>query len=230
MSKGRIDSGKQAMPRSLIASVLLWALSVASHCEASIVREMPPQQLVHYAKLAFAGTVIDTKPERLGETIVTRVVFSDLRFAKGKAATPTLTLTLEGGRIGEEGISVSGQPGFLLGQRYIVLTTTDVGEVERELIPVVGLYQGVFRITKDGRGRSVVLDPFSRAVVRISADRLTVVLPDSLVSAKYRGRVDQPERDEDRHGSPHEIVYERNDPGTRLTEEEFLNALRRLVE
>ncbi len=172
-----------------------------SSLEASSVIPLDLQQCVHYSGLAFAGTVSRVRAEytRDHSTIVTRVTFSHIVVAKGRHNWLTLTMTLEGGRVGPEEIIVPGQPQFELGRRYILLVDSDLGTSDNSYIPVIGMYQGFFTVDKDSsRREDVVMDLNGRPVVAIRDGHVVVLgrkKEDIGLSSVRRGPVRTSSRD-----------------------------------
>ncbi|HMB67495.1 MAG TPA: hypothetical protein VKM96_06075 [Candidatus Bathyarchaeia archaeon] len=145
--------------------MLLGFESLIPFCSyASTVIPMDLEGCVSYSSLAFAGTVSSKATDWTDEhsTIVTRVTFADLYVVKG-AAGSTVTLTFEGGRVGDEEILVPGQPSFEAGRRYVVLSDADRGSSDNSYSPTIGLYQGYYNIGLDG----IVADWAGRKIVGV---------------------------------------------------------------
>jgi len=216
---------------ALLATLMCGATAAG----ASMVLYMPPRDLAGHAGLIFAGTVTGSRPEKVRGTVITYVVFRDLRLAKGTATGDSVLLALEGGTVGNDLIVVTGQPNFEVGNRYVLFVLPDRGPGKNSLTPVVGLYQGYFKVERlPGSRGSIVLDGLLRPVVRISPDQVTVVMPDSLFPAAIRERMiargNADSLREARWGLEHRnrggVLREPEDPGTRVSEEEFLEAVR----
>jgi hypothetical protein len=204
-----------------------------------VIRAMTPERLTQYSDRVFAGDVTSVTTEKAQGRILTRVVFKNLKFAKGEQAADSIRLTLEGGRVGEELVVVDGQPEFEIGLRYIVFATTVGGYLGQGpfALRVVGMQQGCFRVIQAPTVTvTQVLDYDRRPVVQVSADKLTLVLPDSLIPPRLRAL--RAERDSISHMAappeslrrqPYKVLGEGRDPGTRVTEGAFLSAIARLV-
>ncbi|HYE88316.1 MAG TPA: hypothetical protein VEA16_18265 [Vicinamibacterales bacterium] len=110
--------------------------------------------LVSKAELIFVGKVVDRRSVYAGgrtRLIVTDVTFDVLRVIKGAAGMQT-RLTFLGGRVGAEGLVVTGMPQFEIGDRDVLF----VGD-RTASSPLVGFWQGRFRVRADSAtGRDVV--------------------------------------------------------------------------
>jgi hypothetical protein len=214
---------------------LLTLLVTSAESDATLVTPFTPRQAAARSGLVFAGTVSAILPERAHGFIVTRVVFRDLRFGKGASRSDSLVLTLAGGTVGNEFEVVDGQPAFERERRYIVFAISDLGSPANNYMPVIGLHQGYFRVEPAstlGMGR--VRDWQGLHLVAVAPERVTVVLPDSLIPAQLRTELDAKRHRDAVHGrspeaqagQPRRVLLGNEDPGTRLTEEEFLTAVR----
>jgi hypothetical protein len=123
------------------------------------------------------GTVASTNSRRTGaREIVTDFRFADLDVIKGAVANGTLTMTLLGGTVGTDTLTVAGAPTFHPGIRYLVFVSGN-GSV---MFPLVGGDQGIFQIRKDVvSGVSRVHDYAGRALTRLPG-RADSALVDSL--------------------------------------------------
>ena len=111
------------------------------------------------------GTAVATNSRRTGtREIVTDYRFNNLEIVKGTVLTTSLTLTMLGGTIGTEALTVAGAPTFQKGVRYLVFIAGN-GTV---MFPLVGGQQGIFQIRKEAStGISRVHDYAGRAVTRL---------------------------------------------------------------
>ena len=92
------------------------------------------------------GTVATTSARRTGaREIVTDYAFDKLEVVKGTVSTSLLTLTMLGGSVGTDKLTVAGAPTFKRGVRYLVFVTGN-GAV---MFPLVGGDQGIFQIRGD---------------------------------------------------------------------------------
>ena len=111
------------------------------------------------------GTVATTSARRTGaREIVTDYAFDKLEVVKGTVTTSLLTLTMLGGSVGTDKLTVAGAPTFKRGVRYLVFVTGN-GAV---MFPLVGGDQGIFQIRGDPlSGVPRVHDYTGRAVTRL---------------------------------------------------------------
>lgn len=111
------------------------------------------------------GTAVAINARRTGvREIVTDYHFTNLEIVKGTVLTTSLTLTMLGGAIGTDTLTVAGAPTFQKGVRYLVFIAGN-GTV---MFPLVGGQQGIFQIRKEGTtGISRVHDYAGRAVSRL---------------------------------------------------------------
>lgn len=113
------------------------------------------------------GTVAMTRSRRTGERqIVTDYGFDNLQIVKGTLPAGALTLTMLGGTVGADTLTVAGAPTFQRGIRYLVFVTGN-GSV---MFPLVGGHQGIFQVRTDATtGVTRVHDYAGRPVARPSA-------------------------------------------------------------
>ena len=134
------------MSTPLLAAVLLLAVP------ENLCTTVPPMlysEIVGTAEQIVIGTATGSTCAAAdgGKTIRTHVTFERLTWLKG-AADPTLTLQLEGGRIGEDRLLIPAMPEFRVGARYLLY----VAHNKTNLSPIVGFYQGAFEIVqRDGK-------------------------------------------------------------------------------
>lgn len=101
---------------TLICSVLSVGACTAL-CSSSTLDEG-----IHAADIIFAGTVRRCESFRDGGTIRTRYYFGSVRYVKGARPDSTLTLTQDGGSLGSMVIEVEEEVHFVVGMRYVVLS------------------------------------------------------------------------------------------------------------
>jgi hypothetical protein len=106
------------------------------------------------------------------KTIQTFVTFDDLQMLGGRYDKPTLTLRIEGGRIGDRGLFINGAPDFQPEQRVLMFVQGN----GRDVVPLVGWTQGLFRLSNDANGAQVVSDAEGRAVTAVQGSRVLVDL------------------------------------------------------
>ena len=111
------------------------------------------------------GTAVATNSRRTGtREIVTDYRFNNLEIVKGTVLTTSLTLTMLGGTVGTDTLTVAGAPTFQKGVRYLVFIAGN----NTVMFPLVGGQQGIFQIRKEAStGISRVHDYAGRAVTRL---------------------------------------------------------------
>ena len=121
----------------------------------TVVPPMFYSEIVKTAEVIVTGTAGPalSRHEEGGNTIRTYVKFDKLTWHKGTPAE-SLTLRLEGGRVGEDRLVVREMPEFKPGARYLLYVVGNGSNVS----PIVGFYQGAFEIVnRDGREVLVTL-------------------------------------------------------------------------
>lgn len=237
-----------------IAVMAIISLITVPRAPASTVFEASLSSLSRKAGVVFAGTVsnIESGWDRDHKTIVTRVTFSQLDYVKGARNGKQLTLNLQGGTVGNEGIVVDGQPEFRVGSRYVLLCSSDLGSARNAYIPIAGLYQGFFPVATDSAsGLKVVHDWEMRPLAAVQNGHAVVVSRRSYVRPNpsiriHDGRdglgrplpdsVVRPARASQSKNfmgttrvTPMEVVDRESDPMTRISEKDFLGILRSLA-
>jgi hypothetical protein len=192
--------------------------------------------LVSRCGVAFAGTVSGKSVEQLETTIVTHVDFTGVVFAKGGPKKGKARLTLAGGKVGKRTVLSPGLPKFEVGRRYVVLAYEDWGSKQNSYLPIVGLFQGYFRVESDfHHGTPIVFDFAGRQVVRIEKHRLVVTRSSARPESSLVGlamdslAASGPESQDSRDRDEILLLRTEEDPGTRMSEEEFLAGIRRLA-
>ncbi|MQA28261.1 MAG: hypothetical protein GEU82_00270 [Luteitalea sp.] len=164
--------------RSIILSLFL-ALSVAASPRATVLIPADVGELARDARAIARGVVVSvdgrwTDDRRTIETIVTLETEAYLKGGFGE----TLQFRIPGGSLGRYRNIVVGAPQFTPGQRVIVF----LGARGPGIPFVLGLGQGVFRVTMDASRTWTVspppMLPSSGPVVRGSATRRAAPLAD----------------------------------------------------
>ncbi len=132
----------------------LAALATAGLLGAQVV-PMRYSDIVKQADVIAVGTVTkaESRHEEGGKTIRTYVKFEKLDLHKGKAPGGTITLQLEGGKVGEDTLRVTYMPRFVVGRRYLIYVRPDNFKA---LSPIVGFNQGAFEV-KPSKTRQVLV-------------------------------------------------------------------------
>ena len=128
----------------MVGSVLL----LTRLAGATTVLEKTFPALVQDAEVIALGTVtaIESEWDAEKETPFTLVTFSDLEVSKGDTSQTELTLRFLGGPTPDGLVmQIAGTPQFHLEERAVVFVTGN----ETQALPLVGLWQGVYRVTFD---------------------------------------------------------------------------------
>ena len=138
---------------------------------AATVKPMSWSELVARSDAIVAGTAVDTvsRYEEGGRTIRTYVTFTNLTTLKGTPGAPVMILRLEGGRVGDTRLVVSGMPVFKMSRRYLLFVRGN----NKHVSPITGYNQGVFEIVQD-RGRRVLKNLDGLEVIGIENNRLVL--------------------------------------------------------
>ena len=121
--------------------------------------------LVQEADEIVIGTVVAISARRTAaREIVTDYRLDELEIITGTVRGGSLTLTLLGGTVGTDSLTVAGAPKFEHGVRYLLFVVGN-GAV---MFPLVGGHQGVFQMRKDlVSGEMRVHDYAGRALSRL---------------------------------------------------------------
>jgi hypothetical protein len=190
-----------------------------------------------------------------GQVIHTNVEFTDIVVAKGPRSQGPTVLTFRGGTANGKNLIVRGQPRFKLGRRYIIMSRATAESPDAGGFPVVGVYHGYFQVVAKGANneeivyswqdfplagfegdRAVVVGwmlPMARTApsnVDRSAGPLSTKQVDPSVTIETAppleellGPLGLPLRDP---AEAFTIIHPDRDPGTRVTEAEFLRYVR----
>jgi len=129
------------------------------HAMVAAHRDFP--ELVARAEQIVIGTVADIHEEQddVGAPS-TLVTFSDLTVLKGDVGA-TLTLHLYGGTAGDVAVHISDMPSFAVGERAVLFVAGN----GRSVCPLVGVWQGRFRVRQGTDGGTDVIEDGSGAVI-----------------------------------------------------------------
>ena len=125
---------------------------------ADLMVPMPVEEMAAHSKLILQGKVVSTTVLRddTGE-IYTKVDLQVDEVWKGSLATNHFTIVLGGGILGDEGVSISGQVEYEVGEEvvaFLVLNSRGEGVT-------LGLSQGKFHVWADpATGEKLVHNPF----------------------------------------------------------------------
>lgn len=140
-----------------LAHVLLTACAL-SPLIARGTTVIPPtfDELVTKAELIFRGSVMSVHSQWVGEAaerhIATYVTFKVEDALKGEPGT-SYTLQILGGTVGSETMGVSDSPKFVVGDQDLLF----VEHNGQQFVPLVGIMNGRFHITRDAQtGRDML--------------------------------------------------------------------------
>lgn len=143
------------MKRFIYFGAFLAAFVALSCVTATTV--IPPtfNELVDEADTIFQGSVTSVRSEWVGEGaqrhIMTYVTFNVEQSIKGQVGK-NYTLRMLGGTVDGETMGIADAPRFEVGNRDILFVQNNGSQV----IPLVGIMHGRFRVARDGGGREVV--------------------------------------------------------------------------
>jgi hypothetical protein len=128
---------------------------------AMVVKDRDFVDLVERAEQILSGTVsaVEVSHDASGSP-VTHVRFVDLVVLKGTVEAP-FTLELYGGSAVNGGVRISGTPRFEVGERAFVFVAGN----GRRLCPLVGVWQGLFRVRFDADSGVEVVENHARLPV-----------------------------------------------------------------
>jgi hypothetical protein len=114
-------------------------------------------EFVERADCVLIGTVmrVTTAVEPAGEKMYTYVTLADLEVLKGDVPDPAYVLRVRGGVVNTQAEVSPGLPQWEAGGRSILFVQGNV----RDLFPVVGRHQGVFRVGWDAARQQEVVRP-----------------------------------------------------------------------
>jgi hypothetical protein len=141
------------MKTALIAC--LTAVLASNAAGATTVSYVGLDDLVGLADGIVAGTVTGSVSRRgPDKEIYTFITFADLNVIKGSIDGPSLTLRFQGGAVEDEALELEGSPRFDLHHRVILFVRGN----GKDIVPIVGWTQGVFRIKANADAVENVVD------------------------------------------------------------------------
>ena len=152
----------------IVAVTLLSALCMTA--QATVLLYKSFDQLVSESEGIVVGTVRLVQVGAVGRPskLHTYVTLDDVQAVSGQVPEGRLTLRLKGGFDGRQGLQIEGAPTFRQNERVLVFVKGN----GRELVPIVGWKQGLFRIRQSADGRNVVHDADGNEVVGIRQGQL----------------------------------------------------------
>jgi len=155
---------------TLLALAALAALAAAQGAaQATTLPYKGLDKLVAEADGIVIGTVRQVQSVQDSEKdIHTFVTLDHVKMLGGRHAAPTLTLRMRGGHVGKESLRVDGAPQFKADERVLMFVQGN----GRDIVPLVGWNQGLFRLVNDRNGNTMVADAAGRPVVALDGDRV----------------------------------------------------------
>ena len=147
-----------------VVGAIVSAMSAAS-LSAMVVVPAEFSEMVTASELVVHGRVVEIRPQIVGDrrTIETVVTLTVLDAIKGQPGT-TVYFRVPGGQIGRYRRFMVGAPEFVAGDEVVLFLK---GRPPAVPFPF-GLSQGVYRVVRDGDGRSLVTPPIvSEAAGRV---------------------------------------------------------------
>ena len=150
--------------------VFAYILFFAMQAQATTLLKKNLADLVAEADGIVVGTVSELNARYdKKKDINTYVTLNDLKVVHGQYDASSLVLQLRGGEIEGDVFEIHGSPKFETKDRVIIFLK-DNG---REMVPIVGWTQGVFRVAKDEKtGNERIKDHEGNNVVEVSGDEL----------------------------------------------------------
>jgi len=154
----------------LIQCAVAVCLACNPWAAATTIEPMPVARLADHAALVVDGVVESVQSfwSYDPREIVSEVRFTSVEYWKGSpsptAGAASLTLTVPGGTIGTMTFRIAGAPTFALGQRWVLFVLQ-----EYRTFPVVGLWEGAFRVERDALGIDRVHTSGGQTVIGIDA-------------------------------------------------------------
>ena len=153
---------------------------------AQVVKPLAYSEIVQMSDLIVTGKALHVQCRLVknGQSIRTYVTFGELVVHKGKSGKE-MQLELEGGRVGNDHLEVSGMPRFRKGARYLL----HVRGNGKHVSPITGFNQGALEIVRR-RGRTVLLNSAGQELAGIERDRLVFVKspsPSPIINHTFTG-------------------------------------------
>lgn len=136
-------------------------LLLSGPARASVIIKLDLPQLVGRADVIFVGKAIRAQSHWSEDRrhIVTDVTFQVDRAVRGTRARDTVVVRSLGGAVGGLGMRISGSPTFNVGDQALLFTDVQAGHRR-----VVGMEQGVFRLSRDPSGQILVRQVLGRGL------------------------------------------------------------------
>lgn len=136
----------------VLASALLWGLSLAPAASATVLFDWDVEELTRRADLVVVATVLSKQSFAADGTLMTTTRLRVERVLLGAAGAELAVLQL-GGRLGPRVVDVPGDAELTPGQTYLLFTAQPPGQPYRSL---VGMALGALRL--DGNSLTQTVD------------------------------------------------------------------------
>jgi hypothetical protein len=156
LNRFRVSATLNCTASRLFAGAVLF-LGVLQQSGATTIQYKSFNDLVAEADAVVSGQVVSVESRFSSnkEDIYTFVTLKDVETLSGSYSASTVTLRLLGGYVGDKILDVAGSPGFRPNERVIIFVQGN----GRNMVPIVGWSQGVFRIRNDaGTGLPMMVD------------------------------------------------------------------------
>ncbi len=169
---------------------MVWLIGFAVMCAPMRATSVIPPEfsdLVNQSDYIVRATVRSVASEYVrpgSRKIVTKVELDIIEVVAGTPPQP-LVLKLAGGRIGEDEMTIEGVPQFRTGEEYILFVQGN----GRQIVPLVAMMHGFYRIEREADGRAYVARS-NRVPLRDTAE---VTLPVTMgAAAEMQRRMNRP--------------------------------------
>lgn len=151
------------------------------------VEPMPMTEAADHAAAVVVGTIVDLESRWTVDPpgMQSVVTLENVEYLKG---TPTSTassfhLTVPGGTIGETSSRIAGAPDWKLGERWILFVLP-----EYRTFPIVGIWEGAFRVREDSLGNRRVFDVLGSPILGIDGNGFIIGQRNQEFNARFRLR------------------------------------------
>lgn len=176
------EAGWRAVAFVLAGSAALTAVS-ASAVQASSVIPMTLQTVADHAGQVIVGEVTAVRSywTENPRNIESEVTFQNVEYLKGHmpSSTTTFKLLVPGGTVGTMTMRVSDAPDFAVGEKWVLFLLP-----EYRVFPVVGLWEGAFRVVADEGGAERVYDADHAPVLGLDVEGFVQVAAKSKPDAQ----------------------------------------------
>jgi hypothetical protein len=147
------------------ATVFVTIVTASGAADATTLLKKNLDELVREADAIVVGTVTDIQAQSDADgNIHSFVALADLQVIHGDYQDDSLTLRIEGGRVGQDVRFIIGSPQFRPNERVLLFIQGN----GQYLVPMVGWTQGIFRLAFDSStGRERIFDHDRNPVLEI---------------------------------------------------------------